>query len=461
MKLFMEPRSIALVGVPRDTGQDAKNVLENLLTYGYKGRIYPVNPNCKKILDIETFCNVADLPETPDLAVIMTPQHLVFPLVKDTLEKGIKALVVVAQGFSDSGEEGKLKQSQLVDMVHRAGARLVGPNSFGVANAFLNLNTAFVLTEMERKGVGIICQTGFPFVGFPQMIILGKGLDLGNTGDIDFADGLEYFENDEETRVIILHIEGIKNGRRFMETARRVSRLKPVVALKTGWSKSGEETALSHSGSLVGNDDIYEAVFKQSGILRVQDTEEFIDVCRAFLAFPRLRGRRLAVLTMTMAGGTMAADACEKYSMRLASFTPETLNKLSAIAPPWLKFSNPLDSGAFYFSKTGPVETFRITMEAVLLDPQVDALLIVIPALPFEQRIYAEIAFNLTSRYPDKPVTMWLYASDKTGQVSSHFESTGRILNFGSIDRAVRALSRLADYSEYLDRGVQDGHTGC
>ncbi|MBI4330268.1 MAG: CoA-binding protein [Chloroflexi bacterium] len=451
VKQILEPRSVALVGLPRDAGPESRNVMEYLLRHGYEGRIFPVNPNCPEILGVKTYCSVRDLPETPDLAVIATPQHLALSLVQESAEKGIKAIAVVAQGFADADAEGGKRQQEIVSVAHRYGARVLGPNTFGAANAFLNFNTAFALTPMRRVPIGMICQSGFPFAGFPRMVVVGKALDIGNTSDVDFSDGLEYFAGDDQTRLVALYVEGIRDGRRFMETAQRVTARKPVIALKAGKGVSGARVASSHSGSLTGVDRVYDAAFKQCGVLRVEDTEELVDLCRAFLALPKSRVRRLGVLTMTMAGGTMVADACEKYNMKLPAFSEDTVRKVAALAPPWLRIGNPLDQGAVNFSGAGPRKAIRVSLEAVLEDPAIDAVLVIIPALEPEHRNFRDVALEMAARYGEKPVAFWIYGPDFDGSTAADLESTGRIVNFGSLDRAVRALSRMAKYAEYVE----------
>lgn len=454
IKLFMEPRSIAFIGIRGESGAGSRNPLKYVLEHGYSGRVYPVNPNYKEIAGIKAYASVKDLPEVPDLAQILTPQHLVPRLIKEAAESGIKALLVVAQGFADSGGDGRRLQEEIVAIAHRSGARVIGPNCFGVANAFLNLNTAFVHTEMEKISIGSITQTGFFFAGFPAMAVAGKVLDLGNTCDIDFADGLEYFGQDDDVRLIVLYVEGIKDGRRFMEVARRVARRKPIIALKAGRSAYGKKSASSHSGSLAGEDHVYDAVFKQCGIIRIEDTEELVDLCRTFLAFPLLKGRNLGVLTLTMAGGTITADACARYGLRLEKFSDDTIKELKGLAQDWLAVGNPVDLGALDFGPKGLKSSFKVGLETVLSDPLVDCVLAILPSTAHQETVMenADAALKLADIHRDKPITLWLYGPEKDSRVKERYESSGRIVNYPSPERAVRALARLAQYSEYVNQ---------
>ena len=278
MKLFMEPKSIAIVGVPRHTGEGSLNILENLLDYGFSGKIFPVNPNAREILGVKTYPTIRDVPDKIDLAVLLTPRSITPVKLEECLEKDIKAIVIVSQGFADADEEGKALQEQVLKMARAGGARMIGPNSFGVANAFEKLNTAFVPFEMEEIPVGVISQSGLFFQSLPNLMLIGKAIDLGNCCDIGFTDALEYFAADPQTELILLHIEGLREGRKFMEVASRIAKRKMLIALKTGKSEAGAKAAQSHTGSLAGKDEVYDAVFEQCGIIRATDIDEVADI---------------------------------------------------------------------------------------------------------------------------------------------------------------------------------------
>jgi len=227
MRLFLEPRSVAIIGATRRTGLGAQNVFENMVKLRFRGKLYPVNPNAAEILGYPAYPSIKDIPHPVDLAVIATPRDTVIDLVRQCGEKGIRAVVIIAQGFADAGAEGRALQGELAQVARESGVRIIGPNTFGVANAFLNLNTAFVLFKLVKRPVAVMSQTGFFFAGLPGYVLTGKGIDLGNSCDIDFADGLEYFEADPLVKLIVLHIEGLQDGRRFMEVASRVPRRSP------------------------------------------------------------------------------------------------------------------------------------------------------------------------------------------------------------------------------------------
>jgi len=451
MRLFMEPTSVALVGLTRATGIIGWNVLEHLLSYGFKGKLYPVNPAADEILGLKCYPSVKEIPGDIDLAVILTPRSTVPQLVKECTDRGIKAITVVGQGFADGDEKGKKLQAELVHIAREGGARIVGPNTFGTANAFINFNSAFVRMDMKKVPIGIICQTGLFIGGLPKFPIVGKGLDIGNVCDIDFSDGLEYFEDDPEVKVILLYIEGLKDGRRFMEVAKRVAKKKPIIALKSGQSEGAARAAQSHSGSLAGRDEVFDAAFRQCGVIRVSTVEEFDDLSKAFLRLPLMKGRGVGIITGAGGGGIMATDACARNNLVLARLSPESLKKLVALAPPWQDFENPADIWPSSMISGHPLpEVIRTTLETFLADDNIHGVMILMPGFPSQ---YAPLVFDsvkLTTKF-EKPAVIWLYGIEVEDLVS-WMEKAGNILYYPTMDRAANVLSRLNQYYEYLNR---------
>jgi acyl-CoA synthetase (NDP forming) len=451
MRLFMEPRSVALVGLTRSTGLVSYNTLENLLGYGFAGQLYPVNPAADEILGIKCYPSVKEIPGDIDLAVILTPRSVVPQLVKECTERGIKAITVVGQGFADGDEKGKKLQEEIVRIARGSGARVIGPNTFGTANAFVNFNSAFVRMDMKKVPIGVICQTGLFFGGLPGFPILGKGIDLGNACDIDFSDGLEYFEDDPDVRVILLYIEGLKDGKRFMEVARRVAQKKPIIALKSGQSEGAARAAQSHSGSLAGQDEVYDAAFKQCGVIRVTSAEEFADISKALVRLPWMKGRGVGIITMTGGGGILATEACARHNLDLAKLSPESVEKLAALAPSWQDFENPADIWPPSMITGKPLPAMiRNTLEIYLADDNVHGVMVVMPFFPAQ---YAHLVFEsieLTNKV-EKPVVIWLYGTEVEDLVS-WIENKGRILYYPTMDQAANVLAKLNDYYVYLNR---------
>ena len=448
MKLFMEPKSVAVLGASRRTGKMSFNAFQNILNFGFKGKIYPVNPSVGEILGQKVYPNIKAIPDDIDLALITTPYKHVRSLVDECVESGIRAIIVVSGGFADAGEEGKAFQGEIIEIARGGNARIIGPNSMGIANSQNRLNTAFVPEmQMKETSLGVICQSGLFFCGLPDMHLVGKIIDLGNCCDIGFADGLAYLEDDPATKLILLHIEGIKDGKRFMEISKRVSGKKPIFALKTGKSEAGAGAAQSHSGSMAGMDEVYDAVFKQCGIMRVNDLDEMQDMGKAFLTLPLMRGKRVAIATVTYGGGVSCLDACQAYNLEVAELSRSTINKIRELAPDWLDLKNPVDLGALNFMKHGLDKTLSITLEALLRDDKVDGITLILPAMNSDSWNLLETTPKLAMRYKEKPIVCWMYGN-RCHEYSDELEKGGEIAAFPTIERAILALARLYEYGK-------------
>jgi len=453
LKKFVEPRSVALFGISRYPREGGFNILQNLLNYGYQGRIYPIHPEAEEILGVKTYARVAEVAEDIDLAVINLPRSLVPGIARDCVEKGIAAIIIATQGFADANDmEGEQLQKE-IDEIVRGKARVLGPNTFGTANAFIDFSSSFAELNMKRMPVGLICQSGVLYVGSPELRLLGKGIDLGNGCDLDFADALEYFEQDSDVRVVALHTESKRDARRFLSVAKRVAHKKPIVALKTGRTGLAAQAAQSHTGSFAGKDEIWEVALKQSGITRVSDIDELDDTVRILSALPLMKGRKTGVLTYTGGFGVASIDACQKFGLELAELSPATAERLKEVYPPWLAVANPVDIWpATILSKRPMLKVFREALEILFSDLAVDAVLCICGI--WENAVcnkFCQFTEKLAQNYPHKPLVWYLYGP-LANEAKSALEDTGKTRAFSSPDRAIRALAHLADYSQFLER---------
>ncbi len=454
MKLFMEPRSIAAIGVSRATGPGTFNLLENLLGYGFPGRLYPVNPNAGEILGVKTYPRVAALPEVTDLALISLPRSLVSATVRDCVEKGIKAIVIITQGFADADDaEGKRLQREIVDIVGGTGTRILGPNTFGVANARLNMSTSYIRISMEPVAVGTISQTGGTFIGLNDIRLAGKAIDVGDACDITVVDCLEYFDQDDQTKVVVIHTEGMADAREFLRVARRVAFKKPVLALKTGRTPQSARAVQSHTGALTGSDRLWDVALKEAGVIRVGDIEELADAIRAFLTLRPPAGAGIGLTTYTGGFGIIAADACGKYGMELVEFAEPTLKGLRALSPDWMGVGNPFDIWPGVSIVGRPrTEVERTGLRYVLADPSVHAAMMVIGAYdPHMGEEHLPMIREAAQTHPDKPFVYFAYGPHFE-EVRRSLESTGTTLAFPSPERAARALMHLRERADFLAR---------
>ena len=458
---FLEPRSVVLIGVTREVGAGAYNNLEILLRYGYQGRIYVVHPEVAEILGIKTYSQVSDLPEAPDLAVISVGRENVLPVFAACVEHGIRHVVVISQGFADSDERGRRLQTEMATLARAGKVRVLGPNTLGIINAFNGFSTSFVdiprdpspppLTIVVQSGSfqhGSECFTG----GY------GKGIDVGNASDVDFVDVLEYLEHDPQTRIIVLHIEGMQRGREFLRTAGRVAFRKPVIVFKTGRSSAGAKAALSHSGSLAGEDAVYDAAFDRAGLIRVRNMIELRAVCQAFLHFRSMSGPKLAVVTITGAAGIITADACQDYGLELSPFPESVREELKNLHPAWHRLNNPADVWPLTAASGSLGDVFKHTVRLLLADDEVDAVFGIGIALhsPLHQDLdMAAVGREISAaNHRRKPVALWLYGGDQA-RVASALAQTEHVACFDSIDEAIMGLSACRRYYESL-RKKQD-----
>jgi len=447
MHKFMDPASVALIGTPRRTGPGAFNNAEMMLRYGYRGRLYPVNPAGGEILGLKVHPALSEIPETVDLAIISVGRDRVSAAFEDCIRAGIGHVLIISQGFADADERGRGLQDQIARRAREAGVRVLGPNTLGVVNNYVRFNTSFVEIPCPERflPVSLIAQTGFIQVAAENMAWrnFGKAIDIGNACDLDVVDALDYLEDDPQTEVIVLHMEGLKRGREFLEAAGRISRKKPVIVMKTGRSTAGARAALSHSGSLVGEDHVFDAVFKRAGILRVLTSSEMKDAMHALAVLGEMQGPRIGVVTVTGAGGIMCADACEDHRLTFGTLPPGLAARLKQGIPDWIHVSNPLDIWPVGMIGGNYAESYRLCLAEFLKSDGIDGVLAVFPATdsPLHTDLKLEAAFA-GARHDagnGKPMAVWPYMD--VAPAIDRFEAIPGVACFDTIERAVRGLS--------------------
>ena len=457
LKPFLEPQSVAIIGLSRRTGEGSNNALENLLGYGYRGKIYPVNPNTSEILGVKAYPSIKDVDAPVDLAVISTHRSRVPAHIRECAEKGIRCISIVTQGFVDAGdEEGRRLFKEIGDIAKSSGCRILGPNSFGSANVYHNFCSAFARVHMQRNPVGLICQTGSLFNNSSEFRFTGKAIDVGNICNVDFADCLEYFEADPEVKVIALHIEGMTDARRFFNVAQRVSGKKPIVAIKTGKDEQAIMAASSHTGSLAGRHIVWEAAFKQAGVISVDSFEELTDITRAFCLLPLLTNPNVCVATFSGGIAIMALDAMRNTKLHAGRLSQTTRAKIEKLAPDWLSVNNPVDFWPIVMGSASMTRTLSDILEILLSDKEFGALLFIqiVPA-PAMSREIKGILDSLAAKYPSRPLAATLTGPDSF-ELVKELQAEGRVLAFTAPERAIRALARLYQYTEFRMRASTD-----
>ena len=465
---FINPQSVALIGVSSRTGPGAFNAMEQMLGIGYKGKLYPVNPRGGTILNIPAYKSVLDIEAQVDLAMIATPRTAVPAVVRQCVAKGIPAVVIITQGFSDAeDEDGPRLHQEILNAIEGTQTRVVGPNTLGVVNTFINFNTSFITYDTNPAPVGVICQSGIFLAGSADFSGgLGIGIDTGNTADIGFAECMEYLAGHPQVKVINIHMEGVRDGRRFLECARQITPHKPVLVLKTGSSEEGARAASSHSGSMAGEDAIFSAAFAQSGIIRLDSADYMADLNRTLTTYREMRGKRVGVITISGGAGIIAVDAAGKHGIKIASFSPDTMAALNSVFPDWMQPGNPADIWPAGMAR-GYREITAGALDKILSDDAVDAVLCITPAYldPDSDPLNIIGLINdVAARHSQKPTAMWIFGPHKI-KYAKRFAEAGLVVAYGSPDNAMYCLAQLyhyhsavkgADFGIYLPPGNTD-----
>lgn len=453
---FFIPSSIAVIGASRTPGKGGNIILRNLLKAGFKGDIYPVNPTVKEILGLAAFPGVGAIPRPVELAMVVIPKNSVPDALADCQAKGITNIILSTGGYSDIGEEGSGEQKALVERAQRGGIRIMGPNSIGTINPAAGMATSIVgLDQIQPGGVSIIGQSGVFASGWARWIAdtkpfgLAKVACIGNKGDVNESDLLEYLTQDAETKTIGMYLEGIVEGERFIKAAFAACRAKPVVVMKAGRSKAGAAAAASHTGALAGSDAVFDAVCRKTGLMRTYNSEAFFDSLAAFEKLPLPAGNRLGALSITGMGCVAATDAAEEYDIILPALQTATLRRLSEVMPSWAPVRNPIDTWSAIEQHGAKKATSHIA-RCLLEQPDVDALLITFVLMPESIFDIPEAFAELFRQYPSKPVLASYYGG--TAREISHIREGFAKLGipcYPTPERAIFSFSRLVEYARF------------
>jgi acetyl coenzyme A synthetase (ADP forming)-like protein len=403
---FFAPRTVAVIGASRTRGSIGSEILHNLLSNGFRGRVFAVNPHGTTIEGAQAYPAISAIPAAVDLAVIAVPCAAVEAAVDDCLAAGVPAITVISAGFSETGEEGRAREITIRDKVRRAGARMIGPNCMGLLNTdpAVSMNATFAPGFPPAGSIGFSSQSGALGVAVLECAkTLNLGLStfvsVGNKADVSGNDLLEYWEADPRTSVILLYLESFGNPTRFGELARRIGRTKPIVAVKSGRSQSGARAASSHTGALAASDGAVGALFRDSGVIRTGTVEEMFHVGALLAHQPLPAGRRVAILTNAGGPGILAADACEAQGLALATLSADTMTALASFLPAAASVRNPVDMIA-----TATADQYRRALPLLLSDPGVDSVItIFIPPIVTRAEAVGE-AIAASAAGASKPV---------------------------------------------------------
>jgi acyl-CoA synthetase (NDP forming) len=374
---IVNPKSVAFFGASNRFTSMGSNQLNSLLSLGFEGNIYPVHPKESKVQGLAAYQSVLDLPEIPDVAVMVLPTGVVPGALEACGQKGIKGAVIVSGGFKEVGREGALLEAKIVETANLYGMRFLGPNCLGVANPHHNYNTTF-LPFVGRPGfIGMASQSGsFITQMFDYLAEFGisfsAGISVGNEADIDIIEAMEYLAACPNTKVIALYVEAIRRGSAFIKAARKIVPHKPIVALYVGGSEAGKRAGFSHTGALAGPDKLYDGVFRQSGVVRANSITELFDFCWVLGTSKAPDGNQVIVQTHSGGPGATAADACSRAGLDLPTFSAQTLKKLEPYVPHTGSANNPVD---LTFTKN-PLEYYDNIPRILLEEPGADMLMV-------------------------------------------------------------------------------------
>lgn len=404
---ILKPKSVAVIGASTRPNTIGSDLLKRLVDYKFTGKIYPINPRGGELYGLEVYKSVEDLPDGVDMAVVLVNSKLVPSVIDSCHAKGIKGLVVISAGFKETGAEGAAKEAEILEKVKGYGMRMVGPNCLGVVNTHpdVSLDACFAESLPRRGHIGFVSQSGALGGGILNILKdlnlgFAQFISIGNQADVDAEAAIRAWEHDEDVEQILLYMESIRSPETFREAASRVSKKKPILALKAGRSAAGASAASSHTGSLAGGDKAADALLRQSGVIREMSLQDLFRTAKAFASCPIPKGDRIAIVTNSGGPGIMATDAVSEYGMQIAQLSDETKASLRSFLPAAASVKNPVDMIA-----SAPLEHYRNTVQTVLADPNVDMVMVIyLPFLGLKDIDVARALVEIRKEHPEKPI---------------------------------------------------------
>lgn len=453
LEAFFDPKSVAVIGASTNPDKLGYAVLENLVDGGYVdvGKIYPINPKADEILGQKSYPSVLEVPGDIDLAVIVIPYSYVPSVLVECGKKSIPAVVIISAGFREAGMEGLDRELELVEIAEKYNIRLIGPNCLGIIDTFTPVNASFSAGTPPKGPMAFMSQSGAlgtAILDWAQAGRLGlaKFVSLGNKADVSEIDLLEAWANDPDTNVILMYSEGLPNGEEFIKVAREVTKLKPVVAIKSGVTKSGSRAVSSHTGSLAGSEQAYQAAFQQAGVLRASDMAGMFDMALALGYQPLLKDDNIAIITNAGGPGILATDALERSGMSLARFEVGTIQELEQYLPDAASAANPVD-----VLGDAKGDRYQFALEKVAKDPNVDGIMVVLTPQAMTEIENTAKAVGEMSTKIDKPVLACFMGEAKVEkgiQVLREYN----VPNYSFPERASLAFQAMSQYRKITER---------
>jgi acetyl coenzyme A synthetase (ADP forming)-like protein len=453
LEAFFSPRSIAVIGASANPSKLGYALLNNLVTCGYTehGKIFPINLKANSILNLPAYHSVLDVPDPIDLAVIVIPYSLVPESLIECGKKGISAAIIISAGFREAGMEGLERELQLIDIAKEYHIRLIGPNCLGIIDTYAPLNASFAAGTPPAGPMAFMSQSGALGTAVLDIALSGrlglsKFVSLGNKADVNETDLLQDWVNDEQTHAILIYSEGMPNGQEFIKIARQITRVKPVIAIKSGITKSGSRAVSSHTGSLAGSEQAYQAAFHQAGILRANSMEELFDMALAISYQPSLNGENIAIITNAGGPGILATDALERAGLSLARFENETIQNLEKDLPDAASAANPVD-----ILGDALADRYQFALENVIKDPHVDGLLVLLTPQAMTEIEKTAHVVGENAKKTEKPILACFMGEAKV-KPGIDILAGYNIPNYAFPERASRAFRSMSNYREIKSR---------
>ena len=450
---IMKPKSVAVIGASTKEHTIGSDIMKRLQEYKFNGNIYPVNPKGGVIEGLQAYTSITEVPGEVDLAIIVVNSKFVLDTIDQCNEKGIKGLVIITAGFKETGAEGAEMEKQLLAKVKEYGMRCVGPNCLGVVNTHpeIRLDGCFAETLPERGNIGFVSQSGALGGGILNILKdlnlgFSQFISIGNQADVNAETALEYWENEDDVEQILLYMESIQNPANFRKLATRISKKKPVLALKAGRSAAGASAASSHTGSLAGADKAANALLAQSGVIREYSLKNLFSTAKVFANCPIPKGNRVAIITNSGGPGIMATDAICENGMQMAPITEETKAKLRSFLPAAASVKNPIDMIA-----SAPIEHYTQSLETVIADENVDMIMVIyLPFLGLKDIDVAKALMEIKAKNPQKPIIgVFMTKSDFFTTIS---EMDVNMPFFMYAEEAAEGFLRLDQQRKWIER---------
>ncbi|MBS7619961.1 acetate--CoA ligase family protein [Candidatus Bathyarchaeota archaeon] len=452
MKLntLFNPRSIAIIGASNSPGKVGFILTKNMIECGYSGEIYPINPGAEEIQGLKCYPSVLDVSSEIDLVVIAIPANRVLNVVEECGRKGVKALIIISAGFKEAGREGAILEKKLVEICHKYGMRLQGPNCLGIIDTITPINLSFARTMPKRGGIGFISQSGALGTAvldwaIKEEIGISSFISLGNKADLDEVEFIEAMGEREEVKVILLYLESIERGQKFIEIAKKIVKKKPIIVLKGGVSTAGARAAGSHTGALVGSFIAYRTAFKKAGVIFAESVEELFNYASAFVEQPLPGNGGVAIVTNAGGPGILVTDLCEKLGVPLATLSKTTRQELASKLPSAASLGNPID-----ILGDAMADRYEFALEKTLQDDSVNSVIVLLtPQAMTESMGTAEKIVEIRKKRPNKPILTVFMGGYSVNEASTYLKDN-KIPCYDFPEKAVKTISTMLEYSRIL-----------